>query len=190
MRRSQRKQQTEDLKVEVQRSIRQMRQELGLSQKQLADKMNSNVVQATVSNWESGKTELTLSQLIDIMLICGKDLGSYFGFYHLQRKQSLNQKIRNDDGYFYLYFISGNYYSTNVILEFRHKSLVHDNGIKCRATEPRNALFIYAVEDSLLRLVCIYECYLFSSGNLQKTVRTYLTQPHRNELLQKSMGRT
>ncbi|MCF2829723.1 MULTISPECIES: helix-turn-helix domain-containing protein [unclassified Pseudoalteromonas] len=80
MRRSQRKQQTEDLKVEVQRSIRQMRQELGLSQKQLADKMNSNVVQATVSNWESGKTELTLSQLIDIMLICGKDLGSYFGF--------------------------------------------------------------------------------------------------------------
>ncbi|ALU46076.1 hypothetical protein AT705_20805 [Pseudoalteromonas rubra] len=49
-----------------------MRQELGLSQEELARKLGIN--QATISNYESGKTEMTISQMFELYLVCGKDL--------------------------------------------------------------------------------------------------------------------
>ncbi|WP_054014542.1 helix-turn-helix transcriptional regulator [Pseudoalteromonas sp. R3] len=83
MKHSPRKRQQEIVRFNqlVQRSIRQMRNELGLSQKELAAKMSSSVDQSTVSNWESGKTDMTSAQLLDIFMIFGKDLVSlYFRF--------------------------------------------------------------------------------------------------------------
>lgn len=76
-----RKKEIDKFKLQLQRSIRQMRQEMGLSQRELAAKMTSKVDQSTVSNWESGKTEMTSAQLLDLFLIFGKDMVSmYFGF--------------------------------------------------------------------------------------------------------------
>ncbi|WP_125557352.1 helix-turn-helix transcriptional regulator [Pseudoalteromonas rubra] len=62
----------ENFKLQVQRSIRLIRQELGLSQEELARKLGIN--QATISNYESGKTEMTISQMFELYLVCGKDL--------------------------------------------------------------------------------------------------------------------
>ncbi|WP_046007431.1 helix-turn-helix transcriptional regulator [Pseudoalteromonas rubra] len=62
----------ENFKLQVQRSIRLIRQELGLSQEELARKLGIN--QATISNYESGKTEMTISQMFEFYLVCGKDL--------------------------------------------------------------------------------------------------------------------
>ncbi|KAF7788919.1 hypothetical protein PRUB_a2021 [Pseudoalteromonas rubra] len=80
----------------VQRSIRQMRNELGLSQKDLAAKMSSAVDQSTVSNWESGKTDMTSAQLLDIFMIFGKDLvAMYFSF--LSDKPSASPEKQNEE---------------------------------------------------------------------------------------------
>ncbi|RZM79910.1 XRE family transcriptional regulator [Pseudoalteromonas rubra] len=62
----------ENFRLQVQRSIRLIRQELGLSQEELARKLGIN--QATISNYESGKTEMTISQMFEFYLVCGKDL--------------------------------------------------------------------------------------------------------------------
>jgi transcriptional regulator with XRE-family HTH domain len=51
-----------------------------MSQAQLAKKMISNVDQSTISNWESGKSEMTMTQLLDVLFIFGVDLDSYFSF--------------------------------------------------------------------------------------------------------------
>ncbi|TMN87859.1 XRE family transcriptional regulator [Pseudoalteromonas phenolica] len=80
MKEIERKQSTESFKLHVQRSIRQMRQSKGLSQAQLAKKMISNVDQSTISNWESGKSEMSMTQLLDVLFIFGVDLDSYFSF--------------------------------------------------------------------------------------------------------------
>ncbi|MCG7535239.1 MULTISPECIES: helix-turn-helix transcriptional regulator [Pseudoalteromonas] len=80
----------------VQRSIRQMRNELGLSQKDLAAKMSSAVDQSTVSNWESGKTDMTSAQLLDIFMIFGKDLVAlYFNF--LSDKPPASPEEQNEE---------------------------------------------------------------------------------------------
>ena len=84
-----RKRQIDKFKVQMQRSIRQMRIEVGLSQRELAAKMSSKVDQSTVSNWESGKTEMTSAQLLDIFLIFGKDMVTmYLGFLINEEKES------------------------------------------------------------------------------------------------------
>ena len=80
MRTCERKKTTFSFKVESQRFIRQIRQELGLSQAALAKKMISDCDQSTISNWESGKCEIPLSKFIDILLISGRNPHSYFGF--------------------------------------------------------------------------------------------------------------
>jgi transcriptional regulator with XRE-family HTH domain len=53
-----------------------MRLEKKLTQKQLAEKLG--VDQASVSNYESGKTEMTCTQLFELFLIFGKDLSNVF----------------------------------------------------------------------------------------------------------------
>ncbi|WP_240479493.1 helix-turn-helix transcriptional regulator [Pseudoalteromonas rubra] len=59
--------------------MRKVRQEMGLSQQGLAKKLG--VDQSTISNWESGRTDLTHVQMFEIMLICGKDIfAAYLGF--------------------------------------------------------------------------------------------------------------
>lgn len=80
MKTCERKKTTFSFKVESQRFIRQIRQELGLSQAALAKKMISDCDQSTISNWESGKCEIPLSKFIDILLISGRNPKSYFGF--------------------------------------------------------------------------------------------------------------
>lgn len=52
--------------------IKKMRKEAGYTQKQLADKMPGDVSQATISNWESGKTSVGFAELITVCIICGQ----------------------------------------------------------------------------------------------------------------------
>ncbi|MCO7189500.1 MULTISPECIES: helix-turn-helix transcriptional regulator [Pseudoalteromonas] len=92
-----RKRQIDKFKVQMQRSIRQMRIEVGLSQRELAAKMSSKVDQSTVSNWESGKTEMTSAQLLDLFLIFGKDMvAMYFGFLNNAEKESDTKKEQEE----------------------------------------------------------------------------------------------
>ncbi|KZN47349.1 helix-turn-helix transcriptional regulator [Pseudoalteromonas luteoviolacea] len=69
---------TENFRVYVQRSMRQLRREKKWTQDQLGKKLG--VDQATISNYESGKTDMTFTQLFELFLIFGKDLSSVFDF--------------------------------------------------------------------------------------------------------------
>ncbi|WP_130246162.1 helix-turn-helix domain-containing protein [Pseudoalteromonas rubra] len=71
---------------EASTGIRTLRLGMKLSQKELGKKMNPSVDQSTISNWESGKTEISFVQLVDILSICGTSFESYFGF--LKKKDS------------------------------------------------------------------------------------------------------
>ncbi|OHU90193.1 XRE family transcriptional regulator [Pseudoalteromonas amylolytica] len=73
-----RKDKTNNFKLYVQRSIRQMRLEKKWTQEQLGKKLG--VDQASISNYESGKTEMTCTQLFELFLIFGKDLSNVFDF--------------------------------------------------------------------------------------------------------------
>jgi DNA-binding transcriptional regulator YiaG len=53
-------------------TIRKLRRDMKLTQAQLGKSLVTPVDQATISNWESGKTELTACQLLDIMMLFGK----------------------------------------------------------------------------------------------------------------------
>ncbi|MCF6442533.1 helix-turn-helix transcriptional regulator [Pseudoalteromonas luteoviolacea] len=67
-----RRAQTQDAKRYIQMTIRRMRQDMNLTQAQLGKSLVTPVDQATISNWESGKTELSASQLLDVMMLFGK----------------------------------------------------------------------------------------------------------------------
>ncbi|WP_052262782.1 helix-turn-helix transcriptional regulator [Pseudoalteromonas luteoviolacea] len=69
---------TNNFKLYVQRSVRKMRQERKWTQEQLAKKLG--VDQASISNYESGKTEMSCTQLFELFLIFGKDLSVQFDF--------------------------------------------------------------------------------------------------------------
>ncbi|WP_231102304.1 helix-turn-helix transcriptional regulator [Pseudoalteromonas luteoviolacea] len=58
--------------------MRQLRREKKWTQEQLGRKLG--VDQATISNYESGKTDMTFTQLFELFLIFGKDLSSVFDF--------------------------------------------------------------------------------------------------------------
>ncbi|MBQ4852655.1 helix-turn-helix transcriptional regulator [Pseudoalteromonas sp. MMG012] len=75
---STRRKKTNNFKLYVQRSIRQMRQERKWTQEELGRKLG--VDQASISNYESGKTEMTCTQLFELFLIFGKDLSVQFDF--------------------------------------------------------------------------------------------------------------
>ncbi|WP_237126382.1 MULTISPECIES: helix-turn-helix transcriptional regulator [Pseudoalteromonas] len=55
-----------------------MRLEKKWTQEQLGKKLG--VDQASISNYESGKTEMTCTQLFELFLIFGKDLSNVFDF--------------------------------------------------------------------------------------------------------------
>ncbi|CAH9053620.1 hypothetical protein PSECIP111951_00859 [Pseudoalteromonas holothuriae] len=61
-------------KNELQTMIRKLRKEHGLTQKQLATLLG--VDQATISNFESGKTVMNLVQAYEIYLMFGRNLTS------------------------------------------------------------------------------------------------------------------
>lgn len=65
---------------DIQASLRSLRIQQKMSQAELAKKMSVPVDQSTISNWESGKTIMDLEQLLDILMIFGKDWKSFFGF--------------------------------------------------------------------------------------------------------------
>jgi len=70
----------------VQRSIRQLRRERKWSQKELGRKIG--VDQATVSNWESAKTDIPLTKMFEIVLVAGRDcVGDYFSFFNLKNEK-------------------------------------------------------------------------------------------------------
>lgn len=94
MKATERKRKTFSFKVEAQRFIRQIRQELGLSQAELARRMISECDQSTISNWESGKNEIPLSKFIDILLISGRDPASYFDVFG---KRNVKENKNNED---------------------------------------------------------------------------------------------
>ncbi|WP_231099533.1 helix-turn-helix transcriptional regulator [Pseudoalteromonas luteoviolacea] len=69
---------TENFRAYVQRSMRQLRKERKWTQEQLGKKLG--VDQASISNYESGKTDMTCTQLFELFLIFGKDLSGVFEF--------------------------------------------------------------------------------------------------------------
>lgn len=86
VRRNQRIEATNSLRQDVRVAIRQMRQEMGLTQDGLAKRMTSKVDQSTIANWEAGKSEIKLTQLIDILMICGRDVSAYLSFLKSNKK--------------------------------------------------------------------------------------------------------
>lgn len=90
MRADKRNRRSHSVKRDIQASIRQLRQSVKMSQTELARKMSTPVDQSTISNWESGKTDITVWQLLDILMICGKDWSTYFGL--LQGEKSNKEK--------------------------------------------------------------------------------------------------
>ncbi|MCF2908908.1 helix-turn-helix domain-containing protein [Pseudoalteromonas sp. DL2-H2.2] len=62
----------ENFRRYVQRSIRQLRLHRGWSQQELARRLG--VDQATISNYESGKTDMSYAQMFELFLVFGKDL--------------------------------------------------------------------------------------------------------------------
>ena len=97
MKATERKRKTFSFKVEAQRFIRQIRQELGLSQAELAKRMISECDQSTISNWESGKNEIPLSKFIDILLISGRDPASYFDIFAKKNDKENKSAAEHDD---------------------------------------------------------------------------------------------
>ncbi|NOU49687.1 helix-turn-helix transcriptional regulator [Pseudoalteromonas sp. JBTF-M23] len=67
-----RKAQTMAARQYIPATIRRLRREMKLTQAQLGKSLVTPVDQATISNWESGKTELTACQLLDIMMLFGQ----------------------------------------------------------------------------------------------------------------------
>ncbi|CAH9056215.1 hypothetical protein PSECIP111854_01748 [Pseudoalteromonas sp. CIP111854] len=89
-----RQKKVDGFKAEVQASIRILRREKGWSQADLARKLN--VDQASISNYESGKTDMSFAQLFELFLIFGKDLtGTYFNFS--QTKDAKSKDTDNSD---------------------------------------------------------------------------------------------
>ncbi|MCF6435048.1 helix-turn-helix transcriptional regulator [Pseudoalteromonas sp. MMG022] len=66
--------QVERFKAELQISIRNLRKERGLTQRQLATILG--VDQATISNFESGKTVMSITQAYELVLVFGKDFSN------------------------------------------------------------------------------------------------------------------
>ncbi|MCG7537432.1 helix-turn-helix transcriptional regulator [Pseudoalteromonas sp. OOF1S-7] len=57
---------------QIQTAIRRLRREMNLTQAELGKKLVTPVDQATISNWECGKSDLSACQLLDIMMIFGQ----------------------------------------------------------------------------------------------------------------------
>ncbi|WP_240479521.1 helix-turn-helix transcriptional regulator [Pseudoalteromonas rubra] len=73
-----RRNKTERFRRYIQSSVRRMRLERKWSQATLAKKLG--VDQATISNYESGKTDMSSVQLFEVFLLFGKDLTNAFDF--------------------------------------------------------------------------------------------------------------
>ncbi|KAF7772362.1 hypothetical protein PCIT_a2424 [Pseudoalteromonas citrea] len=71
---SRRKIQIDRFKTEMQKAMRSLRKKHGLTQKQLG--LILHVDQATISNFESGKTIMSITQVYEMMLIFGSDFTS------------------------------------------------------------------------------------------------------------------
>jgi len=57
--------------------ILRMRKESGLTQGQLARRLIPKATQATVCNWESGKTPVSIYHYLAVCIACGCDASSY-----------------------------------------------------------------------------------------------------------------
>ncbi|WP_237113745.1 helix-turn-helix transcriptional regulator [Pseudoalteromonas rubra] len=89
-----RKDKVNKFRDQVRVSLRRVRLEMDLSQQGLAKKLG--VDQSTISNWESGRTDLTHVQMFEIMLICGKDIfAAYLGFLP-ERDSTSSQEEQKD----------------------------------------------------------------------------------------------
>ncbi|RJE76167.1 XRE family transcriptional regulator [Pseudoalteromonas citrea] len=71
---SRRKIQIDRFKNEMQKAMRSLRKKHGLTQKQLG--VILHVDQATISNFESGKTIMSVTQVYEMMLIFGSDFAN------------------------------------------------------------------------------------------------------------------
>ncbi|ALU43078.1 helix-turn-helix transcriptional regulator [Pseudoalteromonas rubra] len=79
MNNNKRKRKIDDFRKDVQRSIRQLRRDRGWSQAELGRRIG--VDQATISNWESDKTDIPLTKMFEIVLVAGLDCAKqYFSF--------------------------------------------------------------------------------------------------------------
>ncbi|KZW99443.1 XRE family transcriptional regulator [Pseudoalteromonas luteoviolacea] len=85
---------TENFRVYVQRSMRQLRREKKWTQEQLGKKLG--VDQATISNYESGKTDMTFTQLFELFLIFGKDLSSVFDLTTTNKTKLVHEEQKKD----------------------------------------------------------------------------------------------
>ncbi|CAH9050917.1 hypothetical protein PSECIP111951_02178 [Pseudoalteromonas holothuriae] len=85
---SMRKAQTMAARQYIPATIRKLRREMKLTQAQLGKSLVTPVDQATISNWESGKTELTACQLLDIMMLFGQP--NFLSF--IEQSESIEQR--------------------------------------------------------------------------------------------------
>ena len=69
-----RKIQIDKFKTEMQKTMRSLRKKHSLTQKQLG--VILQVDQATISNFESGKTIMSITQVYEMMLIFGSDFAN------------------------------------------------------------------------------------------------------------------
>ncbi|PAJ71699.1 hypothetical protein CJF42_25295 [Pseudoalteromonas sp. NBT06-2] len=76
--------------------IKSMRIGAGYSQGQLAAKMPVNVSQATISNWEHGKTQVGFTEFITICIICGQAPSMYIPEPVPESEEQLNKESIND----------------------------------------------------------------------------------------------
>ena len=79
----------EELSISLPHNIKAMREECGLSQSGLAAKMPSHVSQATISNWENGKTEVGFIEFITVCISCGQNPIAYISETFFENRNEL-----------------------------------------------------------------------------------------------------
>ncbi|WP_248846348.1 helix-turn-helix transcriptional regulator [Pseudoalteromonas luteoviolacea] len=80
--------------LEVQRNLRHTRKKNNLTQSQLGAKLN--VDQATISNFENGKTIMTIAQLYEMYLLFGSDFCCpNISYFESEEMPEFNSELRH-----------------------------------------------------------------------------------------------
>lgn len=64
------------------RKIKSLRQERGLSQKDLADKFKQKISSQQVQKYESGTNQMSAARLLETLMILDIDIGNFFSDYY------------------------------------------------------------------------------------------------------------
>jgi transcriptional regulator with XRE-family HTH domain len=89
-----RKIQIDKFKTEMQKTMRSLRKKHSLTQKQLG--VILQVDQATISNFESGKTIMSITQVYEMMLIFGSDFANPVMNELINSSATINTEVSNN----------------------------------------------------------------------------------------------